>query len=88
MAVEEIEKLVDAPFVFAPKKIKETVFRTSDRTEFRTERKAKIYDAQYLLMKEFKEYFSEEKNNFRIGTKELNNSLWMAENCYKNIYDD
>ncbi len=77
MAVEEIEKLVDAPLVFAPKKIKKTIFRTSDGTEFEKNTVATRYETEYLFREEFKKHFSEEKNNFIIGTKELSENLVM-----------
>ena len=63
MAVEEIEKLVDAPLVFAPRKIKKTIFRTSDGTEFEKNTVANRYETEYLFREEFKKHFSEEKKN-------------------------
>ena len=87
MAIEEIKKLVDASFNFVPRKIKKTIYVVSDGTEFKNYTVASDYDTKYFLMKEFKEYFSEEKNNFRLGTKELNNVLWDNEE-EEDIYED
>ena len=79
MAVEKIEKLVNAQFVFTPRKVTKTIFFTSDKTEFDGLTSARKYDKEYLLMNEFQKVFSEEKSNFKIGTKELNEALFIPE---------
>ncbi len=89
MAIEEIKKLVDVSFNFALRKEKKTVYITSDGTEFEKYGVASDYEIKYIFMKEFKEYFSEEKNNLKIGIRELSNALWMGENKEENdIFND
>ena len=88
MAIEEIKKLVNVPFNFTSRKIKKTIYVTSDGTEFEKYTPAINYETKYLFIKEFKEYFSEEKNNFIIGTKELNNALWINEDDEEEVYND
>jgi len=78
MAVEKIEKIVDA-FSLSPKKVKEYVYRTTDGKEFVLQKDAVKYDKRYVLLQNFQQHFSEEKSNFKIGSKELNEILLVTE---------
>ncbi len=87
MAVEKIEKLVDA-FSLSPKKVKEYVYKATDGKEFILQKDAIKYDKKYVLMDEFKKHFSEEKSNFKIGSKELNESLFIIKDYNDSIFKD
>ena len=87
MAVEEIEKLVDALSLSSIKK-KEYFYRTTDGKEFISKGKADKYERDYLLLQKFKENFSEGKNTFIVGSKELSESLYTLEeeSCFEDYF--